>query len=84
MSRDTRDYNRIDMDSLFRGKKFTFTVKVKGETDTYYVTVAWDNLLSYFNEYVKKYNKLDLSGIYSSIVKSIREKDIYLSCTCKD
>lgn len=79
-----KDYNKVDMDSLFKGRRFSFTIKVIGETDTYYVKLSWDDLLDYIKQKMKLFKKFDWKTVYTALVKSIGDKDIYISCSCPD
>lgn len=84
LSKLQRDYNKVDMDSLFKGRRFSFTIRVIGETNTYYVKLSWDDLLKYIKDKIKFFKKFDWKAVYTALVKSIDEKDIYVSCSCPD
>lgn len=80
-----KDYNDFDMDALFKGKRVTLNVGVKGETDDYVVKVSWDNLLDLIKERVKlNKGKWDLKCAYLALLQSFNESNIYISCTCDD
>lgn len=78
-----KDYNDFDMDALFKGKRVTLNIGVKGETDNYVVKVSWDNLLDLIKERVKlNKGKWDLKCAYLALLKSFNESNVYISCTC--
>lgn len=80
-----KDYNKIDMDTFWKKDKLTFKIKVEGETDTYFVTVEFNDILNKIQSRVEQNkNKLEIKCIYDSLVQSLNSSDVKVDCSCPD
>lgn len=81
-----RDYNRIDMDSFWKGDILDFDVKVHGETDNYVVALTFSNILNRLQQEVKgNNNKLEFKCVLRALVGAFNsDNDLLVSCTCPD
>lgn len=80
-----KDYNKIDMDTFWKKDKLTFKIKVEGETDTYFITVEFNDILSKIQSRVEhNKNKLEIKCIYDSLVQSLNSSDVKVDCSCPD
>ena len=81
-----RDYNRIDMDSFWKGDILDFDVKVHGETDNYVVALTFSNILNRLQQEVKgNKNKLEFKCVLRALVGAFNsDNDLLVSCTCPD
>ena len=79
------DYNKIDMNALFKANILEFSIRVQGETNIYYVQITIDNILDKIRENVEKNNNLlEFKCIYQAIVYLFNNDDVYVSCDCPD
>ena len=84
-SSSTREYNRIDMDSLFRKNTLLVNIPVRGETDDYIVTFQFGKFLDIVREYIEKQDgQLDLRAIIRALIESFNRDDIFVRCSCPD
>lgn len=79
------NYNKIDMDSLFKRDVLVCDIDVKGETDTYTVVLRFSNVLKELASLVKS-NKgiLTFNLIYRALMKTLNNQDVHLKCNCPD
>lgn len=81
----TQDYNKIDMDTLWKKDILNFAVKVQGETDNYVVTVEFSKILKRLQDNVKRNKYLfDQKAIYDALVAALNSSDVKVDCTCDD
>lgn len=79
------DYNKIDMNTLWKEDKLRFGVKIKGETDNYIVTIQFNNLLGKIQNVVKNNkNKFDRDIVTKALMEAINTSDILVNCNCPD
>lgn len=79
------NYNRIDMDALFKRDILTIGIDVQGETNNYVVTIRFVGLLNELQREVKaNNNKLEFKLIVKAMSRVFNSNDISLHCTCKD
>lgn len=81
----SKDYNKIDMDNLWKNNTLIVKLKIKGESSIYLVTVEFSNLLDAIRLEIKnKENDLTFKIIYDAFVKALNSSNIKISCTCPD
>lgn len=80
-----KDYNKLDMDTLWKKDELTFNVRVEGESDNYFVTVTFSNVLQKIQDNIKRNkNKLDAKIVYQALLQILNSSDVKIDCTCKD
>lgn len=80
-----KDYNKIDMDTFWKKDELIFKIKVDGETDTYFVTVHFKNILPKIQAKVKaNKNKLEVKCIYDALLQALNSSDVSVDCSCPD
>lgn len=80
-----KDYNKIDMDTFWKKDKLTFKIKIEGETDTYFVTVEFTNILEKIESRIRQNkNKLEIKCIYDALLQALNSSDVKVDCTCPD
>lgn len=80
-----KDYNQIDMNTFWKKDILRFAVKVKGETDTYTVTIVFANLQRKIQQHVKSAkNKFDRDIIAKALMDAISSSDVKVDCNCPD
>lgn len=85
VSNSTADYNKVDMDTLFKKGILSFVVKVRGETNSYEVLVSFPNATDMIQKQVKDHqNKMDANIVYQALMKGLNSTDVKVSCSCPD
>lgn len=83
VANSVKDYNKIDMNTFWKKDVLRFGVKVKGETDTYTVTVVFANLQRKIQQYVKaSKNKFDRDIVAKALMDALSSSDVKVDCTC--
>ena len=78
-------YNKVDMDALFKRDILTLGVDVHGETDDYVVTIRFIGLLKEVQREVKaNKGKLEYKVIARAMSRVFNSGDVSLHCTCPD
>lgn len=80
-----KDYNKIDMDTFWKKDILKFKVRVEGETDNYFVTVEFSNILPRIQKQIKdNRNKLEIKCIYQALFQALNSSDVKVDCLCPD
>lgn len=85
LANSVRQFNKIDMNQFFKDDLLTVKIEVIGETDTYFVTITFSNVLKNLQRYIiKNGDRLDLRSILRALIDTFNANDIYSRCTCPD
>lgn len=85
ISTSIKGYNKIDMNAFWKGDILEVGIEVIGETDTYIVTLDFENILYNLKKEVKdNKNVFNFKVIYKALVKAFNDDDVYISCSCFD
>lgn len=80
-----RNYNKLDMNSLFKADLLNFIIPIKGETNDYSVEILFEGVCKKIREELKRNNfKLEYKVIYRAIINAVNAGDILVACTCPD
>lgn len=82
-STSTREYNSIDMNSLFKEGILTIKIPVHGETDDYEVTIKFGGLLDKIRNRLNG-NPVNLKDIIRALLDGFDSDDVYIHCSCPD
>ena len=76
-----RQYNRIDMNELFKNNIITISIEVKGETDDYLVKISYGGFLDALKDELKRNNTeiIDLRLIIRSLIITFNRNEFYIS-----
>lgn len=77
------NYNKIDMNQLFKDDILNIDIEVKGETNSYLVKFSFSGFLDRLHAQLKN-SDLDIRSISRALVASFNDKDVYVSCSCPD
>lgn len=78
-------YNKIDMNKLFKDDQLVVGITVHGETADYVVTVRYDGVIKELAQQIKKNNgKIDFKTVVVSLNRVFNADNVYISCTCPD
>ena len=85
VSSSTKQYNKIDMNQLFKDGILTVGIEVVGETDNYIVKISFGGFLDILHEELDRNNGiLELRNIIKSLIISFNKQDVYINCSCPD
>ena len=81
----TKQYNRLDMNQLFKDNIITIGIEVRGETDNYLVKISYGGILDEIRNELKRNNdKLELRCIIKALIIAFNKNDVYIHCSCPD
>ena len=85
ISSSVKEYNQIDMNKFFKDDTLDFHIKVNGETDTYFVRLCFDGIISKIKDQIKKAGgKFDFRVVVKAVIQSFKSNDVYFFCSCPD
>ena len=85
IANSTKQYNKINMNQLFKDNILTVNIDVKGETNDYIVSISFGGFLDKVQEQLKHNNDiLDLKIILRALIDSFNEDNVYIHCSCSD
>lgn len=80
-----KNYNSINMNSVFKENILTVNIDVQGETDSYVVTISFGGFLDELHKQLEKAdNTLSLRLIIRALINTFNSDNVYLRCTCPD
>lgn len=80
-----RQYNSIDMNSLFRYDTLCVNLTVNGETDVYTVRIKFKGFLEHLHKEIKNSEEeVNLRYITRALINSFNRDDVYIHCSCPD
>ncbi|WP_300924734.1 hypothetical protein [uncultured Clostridium sp.] len=81
-----REYNKINMDQLFKQDILTIRIEVRGETDNYLVSLSYGGILDALRQELRHNNNetLELRNIVRALIIAFNKQDVYIKCTCPD
>lgn len=81
----TRQYNKMNMNQLFKDNILTVNIEVQGETNDYIVTISFGGFLDRIQEQLEKTNGvLDLRIIIRALIDAFNSDNVYIHCSCPD
>lgn len=79
-----KNYNSINMNSVFKEDILTVNIDVRGETDDYVVTVSFGGFLEELHRQLQKVSELNLRVIIRALVNAFNGDNVYIRCSCPD
>ena len=77
-------YNRIDMNKLFKEDILTVDISVIGETDNYTVKISFGGFLEILRDEIEKGGKFDLRAVIRALITGFDKDDTFVWCSCED
>lgn len=81
---NTRQYNRLNMNQLFKQGILTIGIEVRGETDDYIVKIKYGGFLDALHTQLRDGNEIELRNIIKALVIAFNKEDVYIDCSCPD
>lgn len=85
IAKTVKQYNKIDMNRLFKEDILEVAIPVTGETDSYTVSIRMEGVVAEIARNIKNNkNKLEFRTIVQSLTKVFNSANIFVKCTCPD
>lgn len=85
VAKTVKQYNKIDMNKLFKEDILEVSIPVVGEKDSYTVSIKMEGVVKEIANNIKNNkNQLEYKTIVQAITKIFNSKDIWVKCTCAD
>lgn len=85
IAKTVKQYNKIDMNRLFKEDILEIAIPVTGETDSYTVHIRMDGVIAEVARNIKNNkNKLEFRTIVQSLTKVFNSANIFVKCSCPD
>ena len=81
-STSVREYNAIDMNSVFFDGILTINIPVKGETANYLVRIKFGGFMEELQQETKRLGRVDLRTITRALINAFNRDDVYIHCSC--
>lgn len=84
-SSSTKEYNKIDMNTLFKEGILTVNIPVRGETDDYLIKIKFGGFLDILQRQIERQDGvLDLRTIIRALINAFNSDNVYIHCSCPD
>lgn len=81
----TRSYNKIDMNKLFKQDILEIVIPVVGETNSYEVTIRLQGVIAEISKNIKNNNNiLEFKTVLQALTKVFNTSDVKVRCSCPD
>lgn len=82
----TQQYNRLDMNQLFKDDILSISIEVNGETDNYLVKISYGGFLNALRDELRRFEteRIELRNIIKALVISFNKSDVFIRCSCPD
>lgn len=85
IAKTVKQYNKIDMNKLFKEDILEVAIPVTGETDSYTVNVRLEGVIKEIARNIKSnQNKLEYRTVVQSLTKIFNTANIFVKCSCPD
>jgi hypothetical protein len=85
IAKTVKQYNKIDMNRLFKEDILEVAIPVTGETDSYTVSIRMEGVVAEIARNIKNNkNKLEFKTIVQALTKVFNSANIFVKCTCPD
>jgi hypothetical protein len=85
VAKTVKQYNKIDMNQLFKEDILEVSIPVVGEHDSYTVSIKMEGVVKEIAANIKNNkNQLEYRTVVQAITKIFNSSNIYVKCTCKD
>jgi hypothetical protein len=85
VAKTVKQYNKIDMNQLFKEDILEVSIPVVGEKDSYTVSIKMEGVVKEIAANIKNNkNQLEYRTIVQAITKIFNSSNIWVRCTCPD
>lgn len=83
-STSVKEYNSINMNSVFADGILTVNIPVVGETNNYLVKIKFGGFLDILRAEAQRNDAIDLRTIVRALLTAFNTDDVYIHCSCPD
>ena len=85
IAKTVKQYNKIDMNKLFKEDILEVAIPVVGETDSYTVNFRLEGVVAEIARNIKtNKNKLEFKTVVQSLTKIFNSANVFVKCSCPD
>ena len=84
VSNNVKNYNKLDMNNLFKNNILDVVIDVKGETDNYQVKIKFANFLDELHSELKRNQIFNFRTVARALIRSFNGENVYIHCSCPD
>ena len=85
IAKTVKQYNKIDMNKLFKEDILEVSIPVIGETDNYTVNIRLEGIVKEIAKNIKSNkNQLEFKTVVQSITKIFNSGNVWVKCSCPD
>jgi hypothetical protein len=84
VAKTVKQYNKIDMNKLFKEDILTVNVPIKGETDNYTVRITFGGFLEILRDSLQDGKEVDFRDISRAAIIGFNRDDVFIHCSCPD
>lgn len=85
IAKTVKQYNKIDMNKLFKEDILEVSIPVIGETDNYTVNIRLEGIVKELAKNIKSNkNQLEFKTVVQSITKIFNSGNVWVKCSCPD
>lgn len=84
VSRSVANYNKLNMNKLFKDGILDVNIEVKGETDDYLIRISFAGFLDQFQKIVKDRESIKLRDVTRALTQAFNSDDVFFRCDCPD
>lgn len=84
VSRSVSNYNKLNMNKLFKDGILDVNIEVRGETDTYLVRISFAGFLDNFARIAKDRDNVRLRDVSRALTQAFNSDDVFFNCNCAD
>ena len=87
LANSVKEFNKIDMNKLFKQDILDVNIRVNGEKNVYLVQVSFNGFLNSLVGFMKEdftEDDLDFKIIMKALLDAFNHNDVYVHCTCPD
>lgn len=84
VSRSVANYNKLNMNKLFKDGILDVNIEVRGETDIYLVRISFAGFLDNFQKINSDRDNIKLRDVSRAITQAFNSDDVFFNCSCPD
>lgn len=84
VSRSVANYNKLNMNKLFKDGILDVNIEVKGETDNYLVRISFAGFLDNFSKIANSRDDIKLRDVTRALTQAFNSDDVFFNCSCAD
>ena len=84
VSHSVANYNKLNMNKLFKDGILDVNIEVRGETDNYIVRISFAGFLDNFQNIIKNKEIIKLNDVSRALTRAFNAEDVFFRCDCPD